>query len=256
VLFCKPLSSVETVNDLHGDLTNLAWVIQDQRLGPALYRRLRRVLSSQEEFAAALAEVRASDSPDERPDLERAYHYFIASWQGLNGVSGTSAFNTNFARRFSSNGGDAGARWVGAVQSIPTWRRRMERVNVLRSDGLELCEKIEDKAGTVIYADPPYLKKGASYLHDFDEGDHKRLAKALARFRLTRIVVSYYEDPRLDVLYPRWTKRPLDVVKALVQSGKRDKRGATKAPEVLLINGRSLVERERAPSLFGQDDAE
>jgi DNA adenine methylase len=43
VLFAKPACRMETVNDLHGDLINLARVIQNEKLGPAFYRRLRRV---------------------------------------------------------------------------------------------------------------------------------------------------------------------------------------------------------------------
>lgn len=236
VLLAKPMSRTEVVNDLHCDLVNLARCIQDANVGPALYRRLRRVLSSQDLFADALAVVR-NGPPADGLDIDRAFSYFVASWQGMNGVAGTSTFNTNFARRFSSLGGDAGVRWHGAVRSIPAWRKRIERVQVLNSDGIELCEKIEDREGTVIYCDPPYLVKGAKYFHDFSGNDHFRLAKALGRFNKTRVVVSYYEHPSLQDLYPGWSKRFVDVAKSLVNQGKRDQTGGTKAPEVLMVNG-------------------
>jgi DNA adenine methylase len=248
VLLGKPSCRTEVVNDLHADLVNLARVLQCPRLGPALYRRLRRVLASQDLFADSLAAVRSAEAPD-GPDPDRAFHYFVASWQGMNGVAGTSSFNTNFCRRFSSLGGDAGARWVGAVRSIPAWRRRLERVQVLRCDGVELCEKIEDREGVVVYADPPYLVKGAKYLHDFAAADHKRLAAALGRFKRTRVVVSYYAHPDLAALYPGWHERPVSVAKVLVNSGKRDSGGRTDAPEVLLSNLPFPAAREM--SLFG-----
>jgi DNA adenine methylase len=238
VILAKPPCRTEVVSDLHGDLVNLARCIQHPKLGPALYRRLRRVMSCETTFRESLAVVRAADvDPMSCPDIDRAYHYFIASWQGMNGVAGTSNFNTNFARRFSSLGGDTGARWSGGVRSIPNFRKRLERVQVLQSDGIELASKIEDREGTVIYADPPYLVKGAKYKHDFAEEDHARLAEVLGRFRKTRVVVSYYADPRLAGLYPGWNVRPIDVAKSMVNSGKRDETGATKAPEVLLVNG-------------------
>jgi DNA adenine methylase len=238
VLLGKPPSRTEVVNDLHGDLVNLARVIQSPTLGPKLYRSLRRVLASEALFRDALLSVCADGPPppDGRLDWHRAHQYFVASWQGMNGVAGTSAFNTNFARRFSSLGGDGGARFVGAVRSIPAWRRRLERVQVLSSDGIGLCEKIEDREGTVIYADPPYLVKGAAYLHDFAADDHGRLAEVLNRFRRTRVVVSYYTHPRLADLYPAWHTRRIDVAKSLVNPGRRGRAGATKAPEVLLSN--------------------
>lgn len=237
VLLAKPPCRTEVVNDLHADLVNLARVIQSPTEGPRLYRRLRRVLACQELFRDALALVRSEPSPGPRPlaDSDRAFSYFIASWQGMNGVAGTSHFNTNFCRRFTASGGDPGARWSGAVRSIPSWRRRIEKVQVLSTDGIELCEKIEDKDGTVIYADPPYLVKGAKYLHDFAAADHQRLAAALARFRRTRVVVSYYDHPDLAGLYPGWHVRRVNVAKRLVNQGKAVN-GRVDAPEVLLSN--------------------
>jgi DNA adenine methylase len=249
VMLAKPPCRTEVVNDLHADLVNLARVIQDPILGPALYRRLRRVWSSQDLFADSLDVMRNSDVDDmSSPDVARAFHYFVASWQGMNGVAGTSQYKTNYARRFSSLGGDAGARWVGAVRSIPAWRTRMERVQVLRCDGIDLCEKIEDRGGVAVYADPPYLEKGAKYLHDFKAEDHGRLAEVLCRFKRTRVVVSYYADPRVQDLYPGWHLRHVAAAKGLVQSGKRDTKGRTDAPEVLISN---LPFPDDTPSLFG-----
>ncbi len=51
-----------------------------------------------------------------------------------------------------------------------------------------------------IYCDPPYLVKGAKYVHDFTDSQHEDLAKLLRRFKHTRVVVSYYEHPALDEL--------------------------------------------------------
>ena len=248
VLLAKEPSRMEVVNDFHGDLINLARVIQHATLGPKLYRWLRRVLASEAEFRAALAVIRSAEPPatDAPLDLDRAFSYFVASWQGMNGVAGTSSFNTNFARRFSSKGGDQGARWSGVVRSIPGWRRRMERVQILRSCGIALARKIEDRGGTVIYADPPYLVKGAKYLHDFTPDHHRELAEALGWFRETRVVLSYYDHPDLATLYPSWRVVTLRATKALLNQGKRDQTGATAAPEVLLCNFPALESRHLA----------
>jgi DNA adenine methylase len=237
VLLAKPPCRTEIVNDLHGDLVNLARVIQHPALGPALYRRLRRVWSSEDLFRDSIAVIKSADLEVEtEPDVDRAFHYFITSWQGMNGVAGCQTTNTGFARRFSTKGGDTGARWANTVRSIPAWRRRLERVQILNCDAFELLEKIADQAGTAIYCDPPYLTKGAKYLHDFSAADHSRLASVLGRFKECRVVVSYYADPRLASLYPGWRTVNLEVAKAMVQSGKRVQKGATSAPEVLLVN--------------------
>lgn len=254
VLFAKPSCKTEIVNDLHGDLVNLARCVQSPILGPRLYRQLRRTLSCEDLFREAIGRIRGEARPPSNLiDLGRAYDYFLASWQGMNGVAGVASSSTGFARRFSSLGGDSGKRWVGAVASIPAWRRRLQKVQILSSDGIELASRIEDREGTAIYADPPYLVKGAKYLHDFASEDHSRLAQALARFTRTRVVVSYYDHPRLAELYPGWNVRYLEVAKSMVNSGMRDRKGAASAPEVLLCN--QPFRPSQRPGLFTEEGA-
>ncbi len=251
VLLAKPRCKTEVVNDLHGDLVNLARVVQDPRLGPALYRRLRRVWMCQglfEDSKGALNSCRDPFAVGADPDVDRAFHYFVYCWQGINGVAGIANRGSGFARRFTSSGGDGATRWNGAVGSIPAWRRRMRGLNILNSDGIELCERIEDEEHTVIYCDPPYFEKGAEYLHDFAAADHLRLAAALKRFRRARVVVSYYADPRLEELYPGWHTRSIRAAKGLVNAGKKD-RSRVDAPEVLLSN--QPFRTHHTPSLFG-----
>lgn len=235
VLLVKPLCSMETVNDLHGDLINLARVIRDPNNGPKLYRRLRRFLMT-EEFHSEAADLVRSGSDD---CIASAEAYFVASWLGRNGVGGSRGYNFGYCKRFTKNGGHAATRFASAVESIPAWRRRMRAATILSEDAFGLIERIEDAAGVVIYADPPYLEKGAKYLHDFEAWDHYRLAKLLRRFTKTRVVLSYYDHPRLAELYPDWTTIRINVSKAMASQGKRDASNDIRAVEVLLINGPS-----------------
>jgi DNA adenine methylase len=237
VLLAKSPAKMETVNDLHGDLINLARVIQG-REGVTLYRRLRRVLMHEDFVTEAKLQCREPM----QEGVDRAFWYFLHSWIIRNGTAGTQECNQHFCRRFTSNGGAPARRLTSAIESIPAWRRRMRGVAILRMDAFEMIDRIEDKTGTIIYADPPYLKKGGKYVHDFDWLAHRRLAKLLARFQKTRVVVSYYEHPDLAQLYPSWTKRDVYTTKAMVSSGQRGERGgAVQAPEVLLINGPSYA---------------
>jgi len=251
VLLAKPRCAMETVNDLHGDLVNLARVIQHPLQGPELYRRLRRVLLCEELFQEA-AETIKRDLP--KLPVDRAFDYFVSAWFGRNGVAGTSGYNANFCVRYTNRGGHAATRWRGAVASIPAWRRRLANVTILSRCGIEICERIADESGTVIYADPPYLAKGAKYEHDFTTADHERLAAALRRFRLARVVVSYYEHPQLLSLYPGWTKREVYTTKSLVSQGRRDRNNKVQAPEVLLINGPSFATTGAAPEAILFDE--
>jgi len=247
VLLAKPQSRQETVVDLHGDLINLARVIQSRDTSAALYRKLRSTWMHEDTLreATALLAERAADA-DAR-DVGRAWAFFVASWCGRNGSVGTEghARTNTFCIRYTANGGDSATRFRGAVESIPQWRERMRNVTILNRDAFEVLAKIADEAQCVIYADPPYLVKGAKYVHDFGEGfmgqdDHARLADALRRFKKTRVVVSYYAHPRLAELYPGWTQRAVTMVKNMASATRREA-GATAAPEVLLINGPSLA---------------
>ena len=119
-------------------------------------------------------------------------------------------------------------------------------MTILQANVFELLERIEDSPGVVIYCDPPYVTKGAKYVHDFAAEDHGRMAEQLRRFKKTRVIVSYYDHPLVDELYAGWTKRHLKATKAMVNQGRRDKGGSVAAPEVLLINGPSLVVKDES----------
>jgi DNA adenine methylase len=256
---------METINDLHGGLVNLARVVASNRYHE-LHGRLLCTLSCEALFDEAKARcaeplpVAPSFDAVEDEHLEHAYLYMVMSWQARNGSAGTKQGNVTLARRYTSNGGAGGFRWRSAVSSVPAWHERLRGVNIVQEDVMEFSAKIEDKDRVVYYLDPPYIRKGQKYAHDFTQevsvkealadgngekegkrNDHVRLAIRLQRFQRTRVVVSYYDEPELDLLYPGWTKRKLNATKGLVNAGQRGK-GAVKAPEVLLINGPSYAE--------------
>ncbi len=243
VLLAKPAATMETVNDLHGELINLARVIQSDHHGPELYRRLRRTLMHEDIFRDSVEFFqRDPHFFGDAPSLDRAYQFFIQSWMGRSGLAGTRGYNNRPPSvRYTSKGGHAAMRWVAAVDSIPAWRARLRKVVILRRDGMEILARIEDAPGTAIYVDPPYLAKSSLYEHDFTAADHRRLADTVARFRRARVVISYYDDPRLAELYPAadgWHYRRIDVLRALSNTGGDAKSGSPKslATEVLLCN--------------------
>ncbi len=241
VLLVKPPCVMETVNDLHGDLINLARVIQDPKLGPQLYRRLRRTLMHEQLFKEAAERYKSRGyfamEPEPDYDLPRAYNYFLCTWLGRNGVGGTGSYNQGFCVRYTAQGGHAAKRWQSVIKSIPAWRRRLANVTILQRDAFELLERIDDKRGTAIYIDPPYIEKGAKYVHDFEQQDHIRLAQMLGRFKETRIVVSYYDHPKLAELYPDWERVEIAVTKSLANQNRRDKENkGVRVVEVLLVN--------------------
>ena len=240
VLLAKPVCSMETANDLHGDLINLARVVQDERLGETFYDKLCRTLCA-ERFFRDSKERRLSAGPaDGEMDIDRAYDYFVASWMGLNGVSGTSRCNYQFALRWARGGGHGAVRWRNTVESIPAWHRRLRNVIITQRDAFEVLDNITDQDGTVIYCDPPYIEKSDKYVHDLGAGDHERLAVSLGRFTEAMVVVNYYDHPKLKDLYDGWERV---ATKQSQMSLRNATRGPKKKPskqqvEVLLCNKR------------------
>ena len=257
VLLAKPPSLHETAVDLLGPLTNLAFVLQDDALWQRLLDRLGRTLFSDALFAASRDFCNSHPEP-KPPDLDAAYHYLVRSWQGYNGIAGTKRKADGLAVRFTPGGGGAAKRWRSMVESVPDWHGRLRNVVILSCDLFDVLPKIADTPQTAIYADPPYLPEtrgGARYEHEFSEDDHERLADALGRFEHARVVVSYYDHPKLRELYSldRWCFRDMARQKNLHAQNRRDQQGVCEAPEVLILNGPSYAqtEDERMPLFAG-----
>ncbi|WP_092048629.1 DNA adenine methylase [Planctomicrobium piriforme] len=257
VLFAKEPSQKETVNDLHGDLVNLAGCLQNEHDAVWLYDRCQRTLFSE----GLLNDARAyfDEQPPEVDNCgnnrERAYWYFLASWMGRNGTAGTARLDYQIAVRWTKNGGSPTVRFRNALESLPAWHNRLKNVVILQRDAFKIIDRFEDCTGTAIYADPPYhaitrskgaIKngRGGKYLHEFDHSDgmfgddHTRLAEVLRGYRKARVVVSYYDCQRIRELYDGWTFVECYRQKHLhAQNG----RGARpkQAPEILIVNGPS-----------------
>lgn len=264
VLLAKPAAQLEIVNDLHGGVVALARVVSDEIYGPLLEGRVRRTLFAEEIYRESFAFFRAhpepwwmfgrddaGEQPGRRADANMAewvYHYFVACWMGRNGIAGTDphrGHGPSFAVRWGVGGGSAPARWANVGASIASWRERLAGVTILRRDAFRCLEAFEDADGAVIYLDPPYMREtrtglvsgGATsrYLHDFADEDHGRLRDALRRFERSRIVVSYYDCPRVRELYAGWEFAEFGRAKNLRRSSNSAFR-EDEAPEVLICN--------------------
>lgn len=273
VLLAKAPSQKETVSDLHGDLTNLGFVLRDLVAAEALYDMLQRTLFAEgllDEAAERLAVPYDGGFGGYPADcvptwaIHRAYWYFLACWMGRNGTAGTERQDYQIAVRWTKGGGSPTVRFRNATESIPAWHQRLRNVVILRRDAFDIIDRFEDVNGTAIYVDSPYADEmrgdlgksgaGARYLHEFahedvepdlfeqaagkkkKRNDHVRLAEILNGYRNARIVVSHYDCPRIRELYRGWTFIDCAMNKQLhAQNG----RGARKklAPEVLIING-------------------
>lgn len=268
IVLAKPIARQETVNDLHGDLMNLAMVLADQEAAVTLYDKLQQalfheglLLEAQERINADPPAACAGCMTDR---TERSYWYFLACWMARNGLAGTNQDNYQLAVRWTAGGGSPTTRFRSAVESIPAWHERLRHVVMLNRDAFEIVPKFEDRLRTVIYVDSPYAREARSgfggngshssrYRHEFTNhettllggDDHAKLADELCRFTKSRVVVSHYDCPRVRELYSGWTFVDCATQKNLHVQNRRGV-GRCEAPEVLIINGPSYTEAQQA----------
>tara|TARA_Y100001933_G_scaffold262971_1_gene322717 strand:+ start:64950 stop:65825 length:876 start_codon:yes stop_codon:yes gene_type:complete len=246
VLLAKPAAQYETACDLHQDLTNMAKVLADHDQAVELYDRLTRTLFSQALFEQSRDYL--MDRPDDPDPLDWAYHFFIHSWAGRNGVSGSKRMSFSLAMRWTPTGGSATTRFRSAIESIPWWHDRLRSVVILNWSAWDMIPKIPDRGDVAVYCDPPYLIEtrtggdaDGGYRHDFSGIEHRRLAKLLNAYQHTRIVISYYAHPCLSELYPpeQWDHLNAAINKNLHVQNKRGAKPG-KAPEVLIVNKKGI----------------
>lgn len=264
VVLAKEPCQQEIVNDLHGDVTNLAWVLQGPKTAEELYDRAARTLFCEDMIRSFWEDVARNPCPS-HVDTDRAFKYLVSSWVMRNGVAGTTRAATDgfqIAVRFTLTGGSPTRRFTSVVESIPAWHYRLRNVMILRRNAFKLIGKFSDHEDLAIYADPPYMPetrsgffaKGAKshYEHEFNHSSknnlpfadeeestvdhHQRLRDALSEFKEARVVVSYYDCERVRELYQGWTFVEAPMQKNLNCAAARGERQKT-ANEVLIING-------------------
>lgn len=235
----------EFLNDANPFLVNVLRCLRDYR--PKLAEWLDATPFDRGEFELAASWV--SDLkrlPNELGDcIELAASQLIVWWMGPNGLAGTTT-KPWFATRHTKTGGSPETRWNSFRSSIPAISERLQGSEITNLDfRVLLGNRRFDSIGTAIYCDPPYLNKTFDYQFEEDiqaDGSrkpfpHQKLAEALNAHKRARIVVSYYDDPLLDVLYPRekWRRRYIETAKNSANSvGKGRKK--TPAVELLLVN--------------------
>lgn len=237
------------VNDRHRHVINLARVIADEEMMPMLLARLEAAIFHPDTLRAAQLACMAEEAvenavgglfgaarnfdSDRMPNVEWAANYFISTWMGRGGNSGTRGeFNGALPIRYSPNGGGSAQRFWGAVASLRDWHQILCRCEFTTDDAFDVLGKCHDSAKCGIYVDAPWPDAGDGYTHRFTIDHQRRLAKALAGFRTARVVVRFADHPLIRELYPEsswtWLTYP-----SRAQSN-------SEFDEVLLINGPSL----------------
>ncbi|MBV6394967.1 MAG: Modification methylase DpnIIA [Anaerolineales bacterium] len=192
VLFGKPPSDVEVLNDIDQELVSFFRVVKEKP--EELIASFEWELVSRVEFKR-LAEL----DPSKLTDIQRAHRFYYLIMAGWGGELKYPRFQTSV-----SDGGH-GNRLIGALETL---KERLAPVHtrlktvIIENLDWRICLDRYDKPNTVMYIDPPYPDNGANYFHNMrDWKEHHELAERLHKTEC-KWILSSYNIPEMRELYP------------------------------------------------------
>ena len=194
VLFSKPPSAIETVNDIDGDIVNFFAVLREQP--EALANRIALTPYARDVFDDAHSN-RGTDP------LDRAYRFVIRSkmGHGFKTYQKTGFKLDVFARERSY----CVSYWNRLPGDLLEAAERLKGVQIENRPALDLIRRF-NHSNVLIYADPPYLPDTRcckQYQHEMTEQDHLDLLDALKQHKGS-VILSGYPSEMYDRELSGW----------------------------------------------------
>ena len=195
VLFNKPRSHIETVNDLDGNVVNLfEWIRRDpERLAHEIYFI---------PYARQVYEKAFTTAPED--SFGKAVNFYIRLNMG-------HGFRTNGEKVGWKNDVQGRERayasqdWCSLPGKIMQAAERLRGVQIENRPAVELIERFNYE-NVLIYCDPPYMletRHGKQYQCEMDEQDHNDLLDVLQAHR-GPVVLSGYENSLYNDRLSKW----------------------------------------------------
>lgn len=186
VLFNKPKSNIETVNDLDGNVVNLfEWIKKDpEKLAHEIYFT---------PYARQVYEDAFASVPED--SLGKAVNFYIRLNMG-------HGFRTNGEKVGWKNDVQGRERayaatdWVKLPEKILQAAERLRGVQIENRPAVELIERF-NYPSVLIYADPPYVlstRHGKQYRHELDDKGHNDLLDVLMAHKGPVLLSGYDND--------------------------------------------------------------
>lgn len=228
VLFGKPKSDVEVLNDIDQELITFFRVVKNKP--EELIASFDWALTSRAEF-----ERLAALDVTSLNEVQRAHRFYYLIMAGWGGEAAYPRFQT------SIRDGGHGNRLVGALKTL---RQRLEpvheRLSTVIIEHLDWrdCINRYDDQDTVMYLDPPYLRNGANYRFNMrGEQDHQDLAKRLKTCQ-ARWILSSYECTETREMFSGHTITPVRSASGM-RTGRVEReagRNRTTNEEIIITN--------------------
>lgn len=197
VLFNKPRSGIETVNDLDNNVVNLFECIREnpERLAAMVYM----TPYSREVYERAYQET----SGDK---YEKAFNFFIKLNMG-------HGFRTNGEKVGWKNDVQGRERayaamgWCSLPERIMQTAERLRGVQIENMPAVELIKRFNYE-NVLIYCDPPYVletRHGKQYRCEMQDKEHDELLKTLLEHK-GAVIISGYDTELYQDMLRGWTR--------------------------------------------------
>lgn len=192
ILFNKPRSNIETVNDLDGSVVNLfEWIKHDpERLAHEIYYT---------PYARQVYEDAFASVPED--SLGKAVNFYIR----LNMGHGFRTTGEKVGWKNDVQGREkayAAIDWCRLPEKIMQAAERLRGVQIENKPALELIKRFNSPK-VLVYADPPYVlstRHGKQYRYELDDQGHSALLDVLLVHRGPVVLSGYDNDIYRDRL--------------------------------------------------------
>ncbi len=197
VLFNKPRSHIETVNDLDNNVVNLFECIREDpvKLASMVYMT---------PYAREIYERAFTEVPEDK--FEAALNFYIR----LNMGHGFRTSGEKVGWKNDVQGRErsyASQDWCHLPEKIMQAAQRLRGVQIENRPAAELI-KCFNYPNVLIYCDPPYMletRNGKQYRCEMDSKDHEGLLKILLQHK-GPVIISGYETDMYNDMLSGWTK--------------------------------------------------
>lgn len=197
VLFNKPRSNIETVNDLDGNVVNLFECIRSDPEKLAHYIHWTP-------YAREVYDRTYKEMP--KNTFEAAANFFIRLNMG-------HGFRTNGEKVGWKNDVQGRERayaaqyWVHYPEKIMQAAERLRGVQIENRPAVEVIKRF-NYPNVLIYCDPPYMlgtRHGKQYQCEMDDKDHQELLEVLLQHR-GYVIISGYDTDLYNSMLAGWNK--------------------------------------------------
>ncbi|MCH5213069.1 MAG: DNA adenine methylase [Oscillospiraceae bacterium] len=202
VLFNKPSSRIETINDMDNDVVNLFNIVRNNPV--PLIKAVEATPYAREEYETAHA-----GRNDDVDEIEKARRFLVRCWQG-------HGFRTTGEKVGWKNDvqGREAAYAMRHWNKLPEWLldacERLKNVQIDCRPAVDVIKRF-NYPNVFIYADPPYVlstRCRKQYKHEMTDDDHIELLRVLTEHK-GKVIISGYDNDLYNTYLQGWEKRSI-----------------------------------------------